>query len=149
MTDQPIAHTKDGRPLFDNTPTVVVMLVKRGGDLLLIRRANQPGFGKIALPGGYHMRGEVWQMAGAREVAEETGYVLERPDLIRQVGEVVTDEYGNNLVIALYDSGPMRHDPDVKQPGETLEVMWTPWFGSAEDWAFPRHYAAAKTELES
>ncbi|TGS52027.1 NUDIX hydrolase, partial [Mesorhizobium sp. M1D.F.Ca.ET.183.01.1.1] len=89
-----------------------------------------------------------WQQAGAREVAEETGYVLELPELIEQVQELVTDEYGNNLVIARYD-GPIHHDSAVKQEGETLECKWVSWAGLQADWAFPLHYAAAKTELES
>lgn len=147
MTDKPIAHTADGRPIFDNTPTVVAMLVLDGHELLLIRRANNPGAGKIALPGGYHMRKETWQQAGAREVAEETGWVLEKPEIIRQVGETVTDEYGNNLMFGLYD-GPIHHDTSVKQEGETLECQWSSWTGFLEDWAFPRHYRAAREELE-
>lgn len=148
MTDQPIAHTPDGRPIFDNTPTVVVMLVRDSACLLVIRRANEPGRGKLALPGGYHMRGEIWQQAGAREVAEETGYVLEKPDLIQQVGDTVTDEYGNNLIFGFYN-GPYRFDPAAKQEGETMECSWMPWVGFPDDWAFPRHWIAAKTELEN
>lgn len=145
MTDQPIAHTIDGRPLFDNTPTVVSVLVKSRGSLLVVRRANNPGRGKLGLPGGYHMRGESWQAAGAREVAEETGRVI-KPELLRQVGETVTDEYGNNLMIAIYE-GSFHYDEKVQLEGETMECLWLPWAGNPMEWAFPRHYAAAVAEF--
>lgn len=59
MTDAPIAYTAEGRPLFDNTPTVVAMLVPRSKSprqLLVIRRNNEPGKGLLGLPGGYHTR---------------------------------------------------------------------------------------------
>ena len=35
MTDQPIAHTADGRPIYDNTPTVVATLAFDGSDLTI------------------------------------------------------------------------------------------------------------------
>ncbi|RWI35534.1 NUDIX domain-containing protein [Mesorhizobium sp.] len=142
MTDLPIAHTVDGRPLFDNTPTVVCMLVRHHAGLVVIRRANQPGYGLLGLPGGYHMRGESWQLAGAREVAEETGYVID-PAQIRQFREVVTDTYGNNLIIGLYRQYNLAYDTALINPDETLEVLSQMRIGSAEEWAFPLHYAAA------
>src|SRR5918993_2143282 len=65
-------------PLYQNTPTVVVVLVPMGAGLLMIRRALPgEGQGKLALPGGYQMLGQTWQEAGAREVLEETGVVLD------------------------------------------------------------------------
>lgn len=53
MNDQPIAYTAEGRPLYDNTPTVVAVMVHHMGELLIIRRANDPGKGLLGLPGGY------------------------------------------------------------------------------------------------
>lgn len=145
MTDRPIAWTADGRPVYDNASTVVIMLIRRDGALLAIRRANQPGYGKIGLPGGHHMRGETWQQAGARETAEETGYVIE-PGSIRQVGETVTDESGFNLVFASY-AGPIRHAPSVQKESETLETLWLAETGDEAEWAFPRHHSAAMAEF--
>ena len=49
---------------YDNTPTVVVVLVPLRGGLLMIRRALPgEGQGKLALPGGYQMLGQTWQEA--------------------------------------------------------------------------------------
>ena len=145
--DQPIAHTADGRPLFDNTPTVVCLLVPDNTHrfYLAVKRANNPGKGLWGLPGGYHMRGETWQQAGAREVLEETGYVID-PLKIRAVGEPVTDEYGNNLIIATshYPESPNRQQTD----GEALDVLWLSQPGEAEEWAFPFHYKALAGLIE-
>lgn len=145
MTDKPIAYTAEGRPIFDNTPTVVAMLVCHLGNprnLMAVRRGNEPGKGLLGLPGGYHMRGESWQEAGCREVLEETGWIT-HPSTVRLAQEPVTDEYGNNLFIAEC-SGTNQFAPGFVLPDETLEVLWISRPGEPEEWAFPRHYAAVQ-----
>ncbi|QWK78586.1 NUDIX domain-containing protein [Ochrobactrum sp. BTU1] len=146
--DQPIAYTKEGRPLFDNTPTVVCMLVpdRRYLKLLAVRRANMPGRGLLGLPGGYHMRDETWQEGGAREVKEETGYSVDPQTAALQ--SLVTDEYGNNLVIA-YANAPEAFQLSIQDASEVQEVLWLESALTAEDWAFPRHYEAAKRYFET
>jgi ADP-ribose pyrophosphatase YjhB (NUDIX family) len=140
INDQPIAHTVDGRPLFDNTPTVVAMLVYDGAQLAVIRRANEPGRGLIGLPGGYHMRGEKWQEAGAREVKEEIGVIIDPQRIVLQ--SLQTDKYGNNLVIA---RAPLERFVEGFQldPNEVQEVLWINDAGFGDDWAFPLHFLAA------
>lgn len=70
---------------YANTPTVVVVLVPLAGGLLMVRRALAgEGRGKLALPGGYQMLGQTWQEAGAAEVREETGVVVD-PEALRVV----------------------------------------------------------------
>lgn len=140
VADQPIGHTPDGRPVYDNTPTVVVVVVFLEGDhILVIRRAHNPGKGFLGLPGGYHMHGETWQEAGSREVLEETGYMVDPSDI--QFVSMETDEYGNNLVVAF---GPGRLSPDAVRDAEAEEVLIVSLedVPSASEWAFPRHYKA-------
>jgi ADP-ribose pyrophosphatase YjhB (NUDIX family) len=43
------------------------------GNVLLVRRAIEPGYGKWVFPGGYVDRGEVVERAAMREAREETG----------------------------------------------------------------------------
>ena len=83
---------------YENTPTVVVVRVPIAGGLLMIRRAL-PGVGQgcIALPGGYQMLGQTWQDAGAREVLEETGVVLD-PASLRLLRVVTTPDKRQNLL---------------------------------------------------
>ncbi len=150
VNDNPIAHREDGSPIFDNTPTVVCMLVRtQEGKIIAVRRNNEPGKGLIGLPGGYHMRGETWQEAGARELFEETGFVVD-PSAIGMIAEPVTDEYGNNLVFATYFGGQnspvyphtddLVRDVSFQTPDEVKEVLFLEDAGEATDWAFPRHY---------
>lgn len=154
VNDDPIAFREDGSPVFDNTPTVVCMMLKNeNGRAIVVRRNNNPGKGLIGLPGGYHMAGETWQEAGARELFEETGYVID-PEFVHMVQEPVTDEYGNNLIIASYFGGrfsPMYpgsddvvRDVSFVKPDEVAEVLYLDDAGEAVDWAFPRHFEALR-----
>lgn len=141
MTDEPIAYTKDGRPLFDNTPTVVSVVARHGLRLITVRRNNDPSSGLIGLPGGYHMRGETWQQAGAREMWEETGYIID-PDFL-SLRSCETDEYGNNLIIC-EGVAPTTLDPKFVLSDEVQEVVLTRIGDmNPKEWAFPRHLAAA------
>ena len=56
-----------------NPLPVVVAVLKIGQGVLLVRRRSQPGYGKLALPGGFLDYGETWQEGVARELQEETG----------------------------------------------------------------------------
>jgi ADP-ribose pyrophosphatase YjhB (NUDIX family) len=72
--------------IWSNPIPVCVVLVPivdgdRGG-LLVIRRAIQPGLGKLALVGGFLEEHETWQHGGAREVREETGVIVDPATLV-------------------------------------------------------------------
>ncbi|MBN7759742.1 NUDIX domain-containing protein [Nitratireductor aquibiodomus] len=142
MTDQPIGHTPDGRPIYDNAPTVVAVLAYVNAQPMVVRRNNNPGRGLLALPGGYQMRGETWQEAGCREVFEETGWKFDPTDM--QFISMATDEYGNNLVIA--ENGKCLGHLGEMDRKEVQEIRFISHPGDPKDWAFPRHYEAARSE---
>ena len=106
---------------YNNTPTVVVVLVPLLGGLLMIRRALPgEGQGKPALPGGYRMLGQTWQEAGAREVLEETGVVI-APEVLRVVTVETTPDRRQNLLFC--QSPPVEHEGPFVHDSEVSEVL--------------------------
>jgi len=60
----------------------VSVLVEREGEVLLVRRAIEPGLGKWALPSGFVEWDEPPEAAAARECLEETGLVVKDLELV-------------------------------------------------------------------
>ena len=138
MSDLPFAVTPKPR-VYDNTPTTVFVLAHNAiKELLVIRRAKQPGYGLLGLPGGFQMRGETWQEAGTRELLEETGCYLQ-PSFLEFVS-LRTDEYQNNLVIAR-SQRPVSVESE--RDNEALAVFFSNDIGSRNDWAHGDLYEAA------
>ena len=107
--------------MYQNTPTVVVVLVPLKDGLLMIRRALPgEGHGQLALPGGYQMLGQTWQEAGATEVLEETGVVVD-PSALSVVAVETTPDRRQNLVFCL--SPPVDHAGAFSHDAEVLEVL--------------------------
>ncbi len=106
---------------YENTPTVVIVLVPLSGGLLMIRRALPgEGQGKLALPGGYQMLGQTWQEAGAQEVLEETGVSIV-PDALRVVEVETTPDRRQNLLFC--QSPPVEHEGSFTHDAEVSEVL--------------------------
>lgn len=64
---------------------VGAVMVDDAGRLLMVRRAHEPGRGRWSIPGGRVEAGETDAQALIREVAEETGLVVE---IVRLLGTV-------------------------------------------------------------
>ena len=108
-------------PTYANTPTVVVVLVPLRCGLLMIRRALPgEGQGRLALPGGYQMLGQTWRHAGAAEVREETGVVID-PEALRVVAIETTPDRRQNLIFC--ESPPVDHDGAFRHDAEVSEVL--------------------------
>lgn len=60
-----------GRVSYANPRPVVSCLVEQGDQLLLCRRAIEPGYGRWTLPGGFHEVGESSVEGALRECYEE------------------------------------------------------------------------------
>ena len=84
------------------TALIVFCFLLRNGEILLIRRANEPFKGEVTVPGGRKRRGESLKEACAREMLEETGYVLKNMEFAgilhayRQDGSI---EYLSNYFV--------------------------------------------------
>lgn len=140
MSDQSYGVTPSGRPLFDNTATVVCVLFSAEPDTVLcVQRGNNPGKGKYGLPGGYHMYGESWQEAGCRELLEETGYII-FPEQLKLMN-FETDEYNNNnVLIALHHGVAGFRRDQATTPEEVMSLKNATLNDVIDmDWAFPMH----------
>ncbi len=126
-------------PQYNNTPTVVVVLVPLRGGLLMIRRALPgEGQGKLALPGGYQMLGQTWQEAGSQEVLEETGVVV-TSGALQVVRVVTTPDRRQNLLFC--QSPPVEHEGAFVHDAEVSEVLV---IHEPVETAFPLHTRMVK-----
>ena len=66
---------------FRNPLPVAVVIQPVDDGVLTVRRTIEPRSGWLALPGGYIEFGESWQAAGAREMQEEAGLVIDSSSL--------------------------------------------------------------------
>jgi len=121
----------------DAFPVVVHVLMLRGDELFLLRRANS-GFldGYYVLPGGHQHAGEGVESAARRECEEETGVrgtVLSPVCVLPYLGD---GQQGLNFVFeALHWEG----EPGVAEPEGFSEAVWAssqslpephaPWIG--------------------
>ena len=123
---------------YKNPPTVVVVLQPVGPrdkvGLVVIQRALPgEGFGKIALPGGYQIEGQTWEEAGAAELEQETGVIVD-PDELVLIDVKTTPDKKRNLLFCL--APRLQEVPDFQHDHEVSKVFVTyePITG-----AFPLH----------
>lgn len=77
----------------------VSVLVERGGQVLLVQRAIDPGQGKWGLPSGFVDWDESPETAAARECVEETGLVVANIELL-EVSHYTDDFRGSGINLA-------------------------------------------------
>ncbi|MYC29342.1 MAG: NUDIX hydrolase [Chloroflexi bacterium] len=104
-----------GRVVYYDPKVAAVTILARQQKVLLVRRANQPGYGLWSVPGGYVDRGEVVEEAAKREVLEETGLIVDVDGLVG-----LFSEPGRPVIVAAFN-GIERGGQLVSGP-ETLDV---------------------------
>lgn len=97
-------------------------VVRRGRQLLLIRRANAHGAGTWATPGGHLDHGEDPARCACRELREETGLDVDTAAFLAATNDVHPDgrHYVTLFFLVDYD-GPPDTTPD---PREVAEARW-------------------------
>lgn len=126
-----------GRVVYYDPKVAAVTILARQQKVLLVRRANQPGYGLWSVPGGYVDRGEVVEEAAKREVLEETGLIVDVDGLVG-----LFSEPGRPVIVAAFN-GIERGGQLVSGP-ETLDVGFFA-LDSLPPMAFPGDSAILET----
>ena len=109
--------------LYPKQPVIGVgAVVICDGKILLEKRKNEPGKGKWSIPGGLVELGENVEQTVIREVKEETGLEVEKPEHIDIVDNITRDENGEikyHFVIIDYfvklKGGTMKATSDAEE----------------------------------
>ena len=136
---------------FGPVAAVGGLVTNEQGELLLVRRAREPGKGKWGLPGGFVDRNETIEQALSREVLEETNlcvkdasYLTSFPNLYEYAGAVspVIDLF---YVCEVVDRGAIR-----LADGELDSFLWVnPTDEHLAEMAFPSNRRAIEQWLNS
>lgn len=107
-----------------DTPRVgVAIIIRRGDDVLLIRRAHVHGAGTWSTPGGHLDPGESPEACAAREGFEETGVEVGNVRFRAITNDVF--EFEQRHYITLWMEGDyIRGEPSVRAEHEMSEVCW-------------------------
>ncbi|HEU4732253.1 MAG TPA: NUDIX domain-containing protein [Kofleriaceae bacterium] len=129
-------------------PVCVVLVPILDGDrtgLLVIRRAINPGLGKLALVGGFLEEHEPWQHGGAREVREETGVIVDPATLVPHWFASSAPRPNRVQLFSIAPPQPVGSLPNFTQNPETSErgVIYGPG-GLEEVFAFSTHVEATR-----
>ncbi|MFF3600737.1 adenylosuccinate synthetase [Kitasatospora indigofera] len=120
-------------------PVVVTLLPVNlpDGDrqLVVIRRTIEPGYGRLAFPGGYIDYGESWQQACVRELREETGIEAKASDITL----VSTDSDASGGFLCLFGLLPARDLAELPPSVPTDETEGWELATAGTQLAFPFH----------
>ncbi len=127
-----------GSVTYRNPLPVSVVLLPVDDGLLLVRRTQEPQAGKLALPGGFIEIGETWQEAGAREMREETGIMIDAGGI--RLFDTRSAPDGTLLVFGLAPPQSSQALPPFLPSDEPSEMTVA---RGPLDLAFPTHTEAA------
>jgi mutator protein MutT len=112
--------------LYPNQPIVGVgAIIICNGKLLLEKRKNEPGKGKWSVPGGLVELGESVEQTVIREVKEETGLEVEKPEHIDVVDNIIRDESGRvKYHFVIIDYFMRLKGGTLKAASDAEELKW-------------------------
>jgi ADP-ribose pyrophosphatase YjhB (NUDIX family) len=108
-----------GMVAYRNPLPAVTLIVRRDGEVLLVRRAVPPAMGELSLPGGFLELNEDVYQCGRRELREETG--LDAASLRLAGSEVDSTAYGGVVLTVLEANGIKG---EARAGDDAAEVLW-------------------------
>ena len=122
--------------------SAAVVIANLQGELLLVRRAREPGKDKLAFPGGFIDRGETAENAAMREVREECGVRLDQVAFLLSFPNLYSYREVEYPVVDLFFTAQVA-SRQASALDEVTEVVWAPAASLREqDLAFPSHARA-------
>jgi len=114
--------------LYPKQPIVGVgAVIICNGKILLEKRKNEPGKGKWSVPGGLVELGESVEQTVTREVKEETGLEVEKPEHIDVVDNIIRDESGRvKYHFVIIDYFMRLKGGTLKAASDAEELKWVP-----------------------
>ena len=114
--------------LYPKQPIVGVgAVIIHKGRILLEKRKNEPGRGKWSIPGGLVELGEKCEQTAIREVKEETGLTVDRPEHLDVVDNVDLDENGRvKYHFVIVDFLVRLKGGKLKASSDAAELKWVP-----------------------
>ena len=109
---------------FRNPALAVDAAVRRGDDVLLIQRGNEPWKGAWALPGGFVDYGEDPRDAVLRELQEETGIEGLNPRVLHVLGAPGRDP--RKHCVGLFYLVDADIDTEPKGADDAVSAAWVP-----------------------
>ncbi len=111
---------------YPERPLVGVgVVVCKGDQVLLVRRAKAPRRGQWSLPGGAQKLGETVRQAAIREVREETGLEVALTKLLDAVDSISRDEAGRvQYHYTLVDFAAEWRAGEPTPGGDAAEARW-------------------------
>jgi mutator protein MutT len=112
--------------LYPKQPIIGVgAVIIKDGKILLEKRKNEPGKGKWSIPGGLVELGETVEQTAMREVKEETGLEVEKPEHIDVVDNITRDENGEiKYHFVIIDYFVKLKGGTVKAASDAEELKW-------------------------
>jgi len=112
--------------LYPERPLVGIgVVVLRGEEVLLIRRARPPALGEWALPGGAQKLGETAEQAARRELAEETGLSVGALHLAGHVDSIHRDAEGRIAYhYTILDFCARYIEGEPRAGGDAAALVW-------------------------
>jgi 8-oxo-dGTP diphosphatase len=98
--------------------TVDIVIIRKDGSIVLVKRRNSPFQGEWAIPGGFVEYGETVQAAAIREAREETGLDVELDKIVGVYSDPNRDPRGHAVSICFLAHevrGQLRANTDATE----------------------------------
>lgn len=113
---------------YPERPMVAVgVVVLKGDEVLLIKRAKPPKSDSWSIPGGAQELGETTLQAAIREVYEETAITIENPLFLEVVDYIDRDQQDRvKHHYTLIDYAANCHSGTLKAGDDAMQAKWVP-----------------------